>query len=1035
MGKKVKKKGRTAHKEKRGSASSLKNVPQQCNPSSETVADGNTVVKGREPCIHFNKGVDLGKISAKFGLPEPIRCEDCREGTIDRRGNRAKGKHGKKGGGSVDSKSESKAIWVCLECGHFACGGVGLPTTPQSHAVRHARLTRHPLVIQFENPHLRWCFPCKMVIPVDKMEANDMLLDIVKLVKGRSVKGPSVDGEDVWYGGGSVKNEKPPDNNLEIIPDNTLSGDLDERDSYVVRGLINIGNTCFFNSIMQNLLAMNNLRDYFLKLDGSIGPLTSAFRKLFDETSSGTGLRNVINPKSVFGCVCAKAPQFRGYQQQDSHELLRCLLDGLCTEELGARKRANSSQEDGISPNEAPTFVDTIFGGQISSTVCCVECGHSSTVYEPFLDLSLPVPTKKPPSRKTQPVSRPKKTKLPPKKAGRVRSKVNKDADSLAAQSVQHPSSDGDSSNQIQSSAPVTEKLVSSSGDSAGSDLVSPCAVADVKDSVSKNISTSEEFENKQVFENVTETKAAPSDDFTLLDCSDTFTWLDYLDPGAVSDVHNAASQNKDVSVIQDSGNQDNVQNDVLLQNASEFSSQVYPHKGEPNLKIDSCSANSWEEELPVQIQSSEVLLLPYKEEASTAVEITTGQVGPSVVSGSNEELLDFDGFGGLFDEPEAASGVNLQPLLGDNSFDANEVVGTGFINRNSSESDPDEVDNSNSMVSIDSCLTYFTKPELLSNEHAWHCENCSKILRDQRIKTRIDLPNTISKIQMNGSEDKIQNGPFGLCKDISPDEVKDIDNENVKNDGHNILGGLAPHDRTSDDDSKQNGLKLQTSQTVEVNPVVSQCEGGKSEMNYALPDLSHSSGTYKTCSQASLSDPASDSCSVHEPNSVGCNTGKQRNSQMLTGELESEEDEDKEMDSESVKVKRDATKRILINKAPPILTIHLKRFSQDARGRYNKLNGHVVFKDSIDLRPFMEPRCVEKGKYEYRLVGVVEHSGSIRMGHYVAYVRGGERSSGQAKKESGRGVWYYASDASVRETSLDEVLRCEAYILFYEKI
>ncbi|RVW40368.1 Ubiquitin carboxyl-terminal hydrolase 2 [Vitis vinifera] len=705
MGKKVKKKGRTGHKEKRGSASSLKNVPQQCNPSSETVADGNTVVKGREPCIHFNKGVDLGKISAKFGLPEPIRCEDCREGTIDRRGNRAKGKHGKKGSGSVDSKSESKAIWVCLECGHFACGGVGLPTTPQSHAVRHARLTRHPLVIQFENPHLRWCFPCKMVIPVDKMEANDMILDIVKLVKGRSVKGPSVDGEDVWYGGGSVKNEKTPDNNLEIIPDNTLSGDLDERDSYVA--------------------------------------LTSAFRKLFDETSSGTGLRNVINPKSVFGCVCAKAPQFRGYQQQDSHELLRCLLDGLCTEELGARKRANSSQEDGISPNEAPTLWIQL--------------------YEPFLDLSLPVPTKKPPSRKTQPVSRPKKTKLPPKKAGRVRSKVNKDADSLVAQSVQHPSSDGDSSNQIQSSAPVAEKLVSSSGDSAGSDLVSPCAVADVKDSVSKNISTSEEFENKQVFENVTETKAAPSDDFTLLD--------------ALILLH----------VIQDSGNQDNVQNDVLLQNTSEFSSQVYPHKGEPNLKIDSCSANSWEEELPVQIQSSEVLLLPYKEETSTAVEITTGQVGPSVVSGSNEELLDFDGFGGLFDEPEAASG---------------------------------------------------------------------------RIKTRTNLPNTISKIQMNGSEDKIQNGPFGLCKDISPDEVKDIDNEN------------------------QNGLKLQTSQTVEVNPVVSQCEGGKSKMNYALPDLSHSSDTYKTCSQASLSDPASDSCSVHEPNSVGCNTGKQRNSQMLTGSL-----------------------------------------------------------------------------------------------------------------------------------------------------
>ena len=1057
MGKKVKKKGRTGHKEKRGSAPSPKNFPQQCNPSSETVGEGNTVVKDRQPCIHFDKGVDLGKISTKFGLAEPIRCEDCREGNLGKRGTRTKGKNLKKENGSLDSKSDSKRTWICLECGHVACGGVGLPTIPQSHAVRHARLTRHPLVIQFENLNLRWCFPCKMVIPVDKIGANDEFLDVVKLVKGQSVKGPSVD-EDVRHGGGSVKNDKPLDNKGEVVPDNTPPVCVDEIDPYVVRGLMNIGNTCFFNSIMQNLLAMIDLRNYFLKLDGFVGPLTNALQKLFDETSPGTGMRNVINPKSVFGCICAKAPQFRGYQQQDSHELLRCLLDGLCTEELGARKQSNSSQEDRASPHEVPTFVDTIFGGQISSTVCCVECGHSSTVYEPFLDLSLPVPTKKPPGRKTQSVSWPKKTKLPPKKAGRVRPKVNKDADSLVSQNVQPSSCDGDSSNQIQSSPSVAEKSLASSSDSSGSDLVSPCAVADVKDSVSKNISASQELENKQVFDNVTFTRAAPLDDFTLLDYSDTSTWLDYVDPGTVSDVHNVASQNKDVSVIQDSGNRDIVQNDVILKNASEFSSKVYPHEGEPN---------SWEEELPLQIQSSEVLLLPYKEETSTSVELTTAQVGlsvvsgsneelqiqssevlllpykeetstavelttapvgpsvvsgsneelqiqssevlllpykeetstavelstaqvgpslvsgsnkelqiqssevlllpykeetstavelttaqagPSVVSGSNEELLDFDGFGGLFDEPEAVSVINAQPLSAVNNFDANDIVGTGFVTRNSSESDPDEVDDSNSEVSIESCLTYFTKPELLSNEHAWHCENCSKIARDQRIKARKDLPNTVSKIQMNESEDKIQNAPFGLGKGISIDEVKDIDAENVKNDGPNILGDLAPatlHDRIVDDDSRQ---------TVGVKPVVSLCERGKNEMNHACPDHSHSLDTYRTCSQASLSDQPSDSCSVHEPNSIGSNTNKQRNRRMLTGELESE-DEDNEMDSERVKVKRDATKRILINKAPPILTIHLKRFSQDARGRYNKLNGHVVFNESIDLSPFMEPR------------------------------------------------------------------------------
>lgn len=70
---------------------------------------------------------------------------------------------------------------------------------------------------------------------------------------------------------------------------------------------------------------------------------------------------------------------------------------------------------------------------------------------------------------------------------------------------------------------------------------------------------------------------------------------------------------------------------------------------------------------------------------------------------------------------------------------------------------------------------------------------------------------------------------------------------------------------------------------------------------------------------------------------------------------------------------------------------------------------------------------------YKYRLLGVVEHSGTMRGGHYVAYLRGGKKSASQT--ENGDFVWYYASDAYVREVSLEEVLRSEAYILFYEQV
>lgn len=80
--------------------------------------------------------------------------------------------------------------------------------------------------------------------------------------------------------------------------------------------------------------------------------------------------------------------------------------------------------------------------------------------------------------------------------------------------------------------------------------------------------------------------------------------------------------------------------------------------------------------------------------------------------------------------------------------------------------------------------------------------------------------------------------------------------------------------------------------------------------------------------------------------------------------------------------------------------------------------------------------RCTEKDKYQYRLVGMVEHLGSMRGGHYIAYVRGGPRRKKDGERENGSdSVWYHASDAYIREASLDEVLKCEAYILFYEEI
>jgi hypothetical protein len=74
------------------------------------------------------------------------------------------------------------------------------------------------------------------------------------------------------------------------------------------------------------------------------------------------------------------------------------------------------------------------------------------------------------------------------------------------------------------------------------------------------------------------------------------------------------------------------------------------------------------------------------------------------------------------------------------------------------------------------------------------------------------------------------------------------------------------------------------------------------------------------------------------------------------------------------------ATRRRLQH-LPPVVTLHLKRFQQDWRGRLEKRDTRVPFALDLDLRPFLAAGCpaaaAEGALYE--LVGVVVHQGNMR--------------------------------------------------------
>ncbi|NXJ93682.1 UBP16 hydrolase, partial [Corythaixoides concolor] len=153
---------------------------------------------------------------------------------------------------------------------------------------------------------------------------------------------------------------------------------------------------------------------------------------------------------------------------------------------------------------------------------------------------------------------------------------------------------------------------------------------------------------------------------------------------------------------------------------------------------------------------------------------------------------------------------------------------------------------------------------------------------------------------------------------------------------------------------------------------------------------------------------------------------------------------------SEKKYVYTNAKKQMLISLAPPILTLHLKRFQQ-AGFNLRKVNRHIKFPEVIDLAPFCTAKCknVAEGttKVLYSLYGVVEHSGTMRSGHYTAYAKMRSMNNhlsdlvlrGQAPQaletEPVKGQWFHISDTRVQAVSASKVLSSQAYLLFYERL
>ncbi|KPV75370.1 uncharacterized protein RHOBADRAFT_36223 [Rhodotorula graminis WP1] len=188
-----------------------------------------------------------------------------------------------------------------------------------------------------------------------------------------------------------------------------------------ISGLKNLGNTCYMNSTIQCLSAAVPFARYFTggtyRKDinvynplGTKGALANAVAELI--RALWAQQYHFLSPVTFRENICRVAPQFRGSEQHDAQEFLGFLLDGLHEDcnyvvkkpppvEMTPEREHDletlppqvmSDREWQIYKMRNDSFIVQCFQGQFRNQLRCLTCQKTSTTYNTFMPLSVPIP-------------------------------------------------------------------------------------------------------------------------------------------------------------------------------------------------------------------------------------------------------------------------------------------------------------------------------------------------------------------------------------------------------------------------------------------------------------------------------------------------------------------------------------------------------------------------------------------------------------------------------------------------------------------
>ncbi|XP_031279713.1 ubiquitin C-terminal hydrolase 22 [Pistacia vera] len=276
-------------------------------------------------------------------------------------------------------------LYLCLICSSISCS---------IHCVSHTESENgHDIAVDIERSELYCVVCCDQVYDPD-FDKIVMLKHIMDLPRNRN----GIDEAGGVMRRSSKRRRLLSGQRLDLKNSKLLMSMRDQRAKSCyplgLRGLNNLGNTCFMNSVLQAFLHAPPFRNHFLsdqhnhevcrKKSSDRLCLPCDIDVIFSAAFSGD--RTPYSPAQFLYSWWQHSANLASYEQQDAHEFLISVLDGIHEKEGKAR---NHIKDNG----DCQCIAHRVFSGLLRSDVTCMSCGFTSTTYDPCLDISLNLDT------------------------------------------------------------------------------------------------------------------------------------------------------------------------------------------------------------------------------------------------------------------------------------------------------------------------------------------------------------------------------------------------------------------------------------------------------------------------------------------------------------------------------------------------------------------------------------------------------------------------------------------------------------------